>query len=149
MVWFGVEAGGWMWKWVCVCLSKEKRKKRGSWPKERREVGENEWWGVGLGGGTCGPQKKKCWLLLFFLIWVGRYRVPMWCMCKAWLSKFGLRCVKHTPNDQNMINKFNHGNPQSLVLIGVQNNTKMSFGHFIKHLMCTYKTNMWAMHEHE
>ena len=28
---------------VCVCLSKEKRKKRESKPKERREVGENEW----------------------------------------------------------------------------------------------------------
>ena len=39
MVWFGVEAGGWVWKWVyvcvcvCVCLSKEKRKKM----KERKE----------------------------------------------------------------------------------------------------------------
>ena len=75
--------------------------------------------------------------------------VHTWCMCKAWLSTFGLKCVKHTPNDQNMINKFNHGNPKSLVLIGVQNNTKMSFGHFIKHLMCTYKTNMWEMNEHE
>ena len=52
MVW----SGG---RQVSVCLRKEKRKKRGSWPKERREVGENEWWGVGLGGGTCGPQKKK------------------------------------------------------------------------------------------
>ena len=57
-------------------------------------------------------------------------------------------CKTHT-NDQNMINKSNQGNPQSLVLIGVQNNIKMSFGHFIKHLMCTYKTNMWTMHEHE
>ena len=75
--------------------------------------------------------------------------VHMWCMCKAWLSTFGSKCVKHTPSIQNMINKSNHGNPQSLVSIGVQNNTKMPFGHFIKHLMCIYKTNMWAMHEHE
>ena len=75
--------------------------------------------------------------------------VQMWCMCKAWLSTFRSKCAKHTPNDQNMTNKSNHGNPQSLKLIGVQNNTKMSFRHFIKHLMCTYKTNMWAMHEHE
>ena len=44
---------------VCVCFSKEKRNKRESRPKERREVGENVWWGVGLGGGTRGPQKKK------------------------------------------------------------------------------------------
>ena len=75
--------------------------------------------------------------------------VHTWCMCKAWLSTFGSKCVKHTPNDQNMINKFDQGNPQSLVLIGAQNNTKMSFGHFIKHSMCTYKTNMRAMHKHE
>ena len=75
--------------------------------------------------------------------------VHMWCMCKAWLSAFGSKCVKHTINDQNMKNKSNHGNPQSLDLIGVQNNSKMPFGHFIKHLICAYKTNMWAMHEHE
>ena len=75
--------------------------------------------------------------------------VHMWCICKAWLNTFGSKCVKHRPNDQNMINQSNHGNPQSLELIGVQNNTKMPFGHFIKHLVCTYKTNMWAMHEHE
>ena len=41
---------------VCVCLSKEKRKKRESRPKERREVGENEWWGVGLGEGHVGTK---------------------------------------------------------------------------------------------
>ena len=43
---------------VCVCFSKEKRNKRESRPKERREVGENVWWGVGLGEGTRGPQKN-------------------------------------------------------------------------------------------
>ena len=75
--------------------------------------------------------------------------VHMWCICKAWLSTFWSKCVKHRSNDQNMINQSNHGNPQSLELIGVQNNTKMPFGHFIKHLVCTYKTNMWAMHKHE
>ena len=58
------------------------------------------------------------------------------------------KCVKHVTNNQNMINMHNHGNPQKLVLIKVQNNEKMSFEHFIKHLMCTYKTNMWALHEH-
>ena len=61
----------------------------------------------------------------------------------------GIKCVKHTTNDQNMINKSNYGNLQSLELIGVQNNTKMSFKHFIKHLIYTYKTNMWEMHEHK
>ena len=75
--------------------------------------------------------------------------VNMWCMCKAWLSTYGSKCVKHTPNDQNKINKSNHGILQSLELIGVQNNTKMPFRHFIKHIVSTYKTNMWAMHEHE
>ena len=29
-------------------------------------MGENEWWGVGLGGGTCGPQKKKMLTFTFF-----------------------------------------------------------------------------------
>ena len=52
---------------MSVCLSKEKRKKRGSWPKERREVGENEWWGVGSGGGTRGPQKNADFTFFFFL----------------------------------------------------------------------------------
>ena len=54
-----------------MCLSKEKRKKnerkkRGSQPKERREVGENEWWGVGLGRGTRGPQKNADFTFFFF-----------------------------------------------------------------------------------
>ena len=51
---------------VCVCFSKEKRNKRESRPKERREVGENVWWGVRLGEGTRGPQKKKKKLTLTF-----------------------------------------------------------------------------------
>ena len=51
-----------------ACLSKEKRNNRESRPKERREVGENEWWGVGLGGGTCGPQKKKMLTFTFFFL---------------------------------------------------------------------------------
>ena len=75
--------------------------------------------------------------------------MPMKCMSKACLSTIGSKCVKHTTNDQNMINKFNHGNSQNLVLIGVQNNTKMSFELFVKHLICTNTTNMWVMHEHE
>ena len=74
--------------------------------------------------------------------------VHMWCMCKAWLSTFGSKCVKHTTNDQNMINMYKQGNSQCLVLIGVQNNTKMPFGHFLKHLVCTNTANMKAMYEH-
>ena len=80
------------------------------------------------------------------------WQVCMWCYVMhvqgitkhIWVKV----CKTHTQY-QNMINKSNHGNPQSLVLIGAQNNTKMSFGHFIKHSMCTYKTNMRAMHKHE
>ena len=30
--------------------------------------------------------------------------MPMKCMSKAWLSTIGSKCVKHTTNDQNMIN---------------------------------------------
>ena len=60
----------------------------------------------------------------------------------------GVKCVKHVTNDQNMINMHNHGNPQKLVLIRVQNNEKMSFGHFIKYLECTHYTcklnNAWT-----
>ena len=32
------------------------------------------------------------------------------------------KCVNHITNDQNMINMNNYGDPQNLVLIGVQNN---------------------------
>ena len=67
---------------------------------------------------------------------------------KAWIGTFGSKCVKHTPNDQNMINKFNHGKSQNLELSGVQNNSKMPLEHFIKHLICNNILNMWAMHEH-
>ena len=73
----------------------------------------------------------------------------MKCMSKACLSTIGSKYVKHTTNYQNMINTYNYDNPQSLILIGVQNNTKMSFEHFVKHLICTGTTKMWAMHEHE
>ena len=46
----------------------------------------------------------------------------------------------NTTNDQNMISMHNHDNTQNLVLIGVQNNEKMPFGQFIKHLECTHTT---------
>ena len=36
----------------------------------------------------------------------------------------------------------NYSDPQNLVLIGVQNNEKMPFGHFIKYLECTHYTCM-------
>ena len=36
----------------------------------------------------------------------------------------------------------NNGDPKNLVLIGVQNSSKMPFGHFIKHLEYTYYTCM-------
>ena len=31
-------------------------------------MGENEWWGVGLGGGTRGPHKNADFTLFFFII---------------------------------------------------------------------------------
>ena len=59
-----------------------------------------------------------------------------------WASTQGANCIKHTTNDENMINMNNYGDPQNLVLIGVQNNNKMSFEHFIKHIECTLYTCM-------
>ena len=56
------------------------------------------------------------------------------CMTNAWASTHEAKCVKHTINDKYMINMHNYDNPQSLVLIGIQNNEKLSFGHFVKHL---------------
>ena len=64
------------------------------------------------------------------------------CMTNAWVSTQGAKCLKPTTNDQNMINMNNYGDPQNLVLIGVQNNEKMSFGHFIEHLKYTHYTCM-------
>ena len=79
------------------------------------------------------------------------HQVCRWCAyvmhVQGMTKHIGSKCVKHTTNDQNMINMYNHGNPQSLELIGVQNNTKMPYRHFIKHFVCTYKTNTWVMHE--
>ena len=56
------------------------------------------------------------------------------CMTNACASIHGAKYAKHTTNDQYMINMHNYDNPQSLVLIGIQNNEKLSFGHFVKHL---------------
>ena len=39
-------------------MKENERKKSESRPKERREVGENEWWGVGLGGRHVGTKKS-------------------------------------------------------------------------------------------
>ena len=64
----------------------------------------------------------------------GASSVHVRCMTNACASIHGAKYAKHTTNDQNMINIHNHGNSQKLVLIGVQNNKKMPFGHFIKHL---------------
>ena len=65
-------------------------------------------------------------------------KVHLVCMTNTCASTHETKCVKHTTNDQYMINMYNYGNPQKLVFIGVQNNEKMSFGHFIKHLECTH-----------
>ena len=43
------------------------------------------------------------------------------CMTNAWISTHGEKCIKHNTNDQNMINMNNYGDPQSLVLIRIQN----------------------------
>ena len=52
MVW----SGGWRVSVeVSVCVSKEQRKKMKE-RKERREVGENECWGVELGGEHVGTK---------------------------------------------------------------------------------------------
>ena len=83
---------------------------------------------------------KTCQVLV--CVQQGAFSVHVRCMTNAWASTHEEKCVKHTTNDQNMINMHNHGNPQSLVLIGVQNNEKMSFGHFIEHLECTHYTFM-------
>ena len=63
-------------------------------------------------------------------------------MTNARISTHGVKCIKHTTNDQNMININNYGDLQNLVLIGVQNNNKMPLGHYIKHIECTNYTCM-------
>ena len=47
------------------------------------------------------------------------YLVCMWdawpmherCMANAWISTHGAKCIKHTTNDQNMINMNNYSDP--------------------------------------
>ena len=42
----------------------------------------------------------------------------MQCMINAWTSR--AKCVKHTTNDQSMLNMNKYGKTQKLVLIGFQ-----------------------------
>ena len=69
-------------------------------------------------------------------------------MSKAWTSTHGENCVKHTSKGRSMLQLSKHGNPQSLVPIGVQMSAKMPKEHFIKHLVCTdlpyMKNNTWT-----
>ena len=44
---------------------------------------------------------------------------------KCMIKHKGSKCVKHTLNDQNMLNISKHGKPQNLVLIGVQTDEKI------------------------
>ena len=64
----------------------------------------------------------------------GASSVHVRCMTNACASIHGAKYAKHTTNDQYMINMHNHSNTQELVLIEVQNNEKIQFGHFMKHL---------------
>ena len=50
----------------------------------------------------------------------GASSVYVRCMTNAWISTHGAKCIKHTTNDQNMINMNNYDDPQNLILIGVQ-----------------------------
>ena len=82
----------------------------------------------------------------------GAYLVCMWdawlvhvrCMTNAWASTQGEKCIKHTTNDQYIINMNNCGNPKNLVFIGVQNNEKMPFEHFIKQHYTCMLNNAWT-----
>ena len=60
--------------------------------------------------------------------------VHLVCMWDAWTSTHGAKCVKHTYNDQNIINMHNHGNPQKLVLIEVQKSEKNTIKAFYQTL---------------
>ena len=62
-------------------------------------------------------------------------------MTNARASTHGAKCVKHTNNDQNMINMHNHGNPQKLVLIGVQKSEKNTIEAFYQILKSTHTTH--------
>ena len=65
------------------------------------------------------------------------------CMIDAWTSTHWAKCVKHTYNNQNMINMHNHGNPQKLVLIKVQKSEKNTIEAFYQTLKVhTYYTCM-------
>ena len=46
-------------------------------------------------------------------------KVHLVCMWDVWPMHEQEKCIKHTTNDQNMINMNNYGDPQNLVLIGV------------------------------
>ena len=45
-------------------------------------------------------------------------------MWDAWQSTHGAKCVKHTTNDQNMLNMNKYVKTQNLILIGVQESEK-------------------------
>ena len=72
------------------------------------------------------------------------------CISNAWTSTHGGKCIKHTTNDQNMINMNNYGNPQNLVLIEVPKNEKKTTETFYQtssmhalHICDEQCMNMW------
>ena len=79
-----------------------------------------------------------------------------WCMCVQhvmhgmawhWGTK-RKKCEKHTNTDQNMINMISQDKIQALELTWVQFNTKMSLGHFVKHLTSNKVPKWCKLHEH-
>ena len=64
------------------------------------------------------------------------------CMTNAWASIYGKICVKHTTNDQNMINMNNYGDPEKLVLIGVQKSEKNTIEAFYQTLKSAHTAHI-------
>ena len=69
------------------------------------------------------------------------YCVPR--VCATWA-----KCVKHKYKDQNMVSMISQEKILLLELTWVQFSTRMSVGHFDKHLSCNRVHRWWKMHEH-
>ena len=100
----------------------------------------------------CVSVLSMCWCMCVQHVMHGDAAWDAWgvlsvCMAWHWGTNWTY-CVNTTNTDQNMISMISQDKIQALELTWVQFNTKMSLGHFVKHLTCNKVYKWWKMYEY-